>query len=220
MHSTWWTSIGIHLLVVGSLVVATMLRSGKETQRNDVVAFEVIETQAPVEEAPEPERVAPQEIDIAQKKEEIPQPLPEKVPERVFGINDDTLKQDEGDDGIVLKRGNTVTKEVDDKILEDDTPLPTPKPEYLVSQMPVVLKEVPPAYPPEAKEKGLEGDAVLRVLVDELGKVRLAEVIEDPGFGMGKAAQEALYQYEFTPAKIGETAVAVEMRYVVTFQLL
>lgn len=219
MRSSWWISIGIHAFVVGAVVFASFLNTNSTQPNVQEISFDVIETK----QAPEPKDLQVEPVtEIAQKKQVEPEPQEVAKPvERVFGINDDTLTKKKGDDGgVTLKRGNTITKEVDDKVLEDTRALPVPKPEFMVSQMPVLKTEVKPDYPLEAKSKGIEGEAVLKVLIDEAGRVRVADIVEDPGFGMGAAAQKAMYQYEFTPAKIGDTSVAVEIRYVVTFELL
>jgi protein TonB len=121
---------------------------------------------------------------------------------------------------VEAKKGNTLAKEVDQtKLLESDvTSLPTPTEEYLVSEMPVVLSEVRPIYPKEAKEKKIEGAVVLAILIDEQGLVRQVSVIEGPEvFKTG--ALEAMKKFRFKPAKVDGRPVAVRIRYSLNFKL-
>ncbi len=43
-------------------------------------------------------------------------------------------------------------------------------------------------YPPIAKENGIQGKAIVRFVVDEQGKVSKAQVLKDPGGGLGEEA--------------------------------
>lgn len=152
----------------------------------------------------------------------VNEPIPDSMPKReVFGANrnsytDETL----GDEGVDAKKGNTLAKEVDKTKLEagDADSLPTPTEEYLVSEMPSVLSEVRPAYPPEARAKGLEGSVSLDVLIDESGKVRQVTVIGGPEI-FQTGAIEAMKKFKFRPAKVDGKSVAVRIRYSLKFQL-
>lgn len=56
-------------------------------------------------------------------------------------------------------------------------------------------------YPPEARAHGIEGDVVLRVELDDTGKVRRVRVISGLGHGLDQAAVAALTgRCTFTPA--------------------
>ena len=154
-------------------------------------------------------------MDIQQRKET---PAPAKPVERVFGVDTKSLRSDDAD-SLVLKEGNTIAKEVDQKKLTDLTPLPIPKPEFLVTQMPTLKSKPEIPYPPEARKKEIEGKVMLNILIDENGVVRKAEIIDGPGYGLNEIAQERIFQFVFQPAKIGEQNVPVQIRYAVTFQL-
>ena len=96
--------------------------------------------------------------------------------------------------------------------------LPTPTEEYLVSEMPVVLSEVRPVYPKEAKEKQLEGAVALDVLIDDKGTVRQVSVIDGPEI-FRSGALDAMKKFRFKPAKIDGKPVAVRIRYSLNFKL-
>lgn len=212
MKNAWIVSIGIHMLLAVSVgFFGFYFQSGKPL-RTQNIEFEVMELEKPTE-APVVES-KPTVVDLEVKKQV---PLEEKNVERVFGLNEDALQ--DGSSDVAVKAGNTLTKEEDDLEYKGGALLPTPVAEYLVTQMPVLVKEVKPAYPQDAKNKGITGRVVLQVLVDEEGRVRRADVLEDPGYGFGDEAQKALVQYVFQPAKLENKNVAVEIRYVVAFDL-
>jgi TonB family protein len=150
-----------------------------------------------------------------------PQPAA-KAGREVFGINRDAHTDDSVLDreAVSAKRGNTLTKASDQEVLRDDDPsaLPEPTEEYLVSEMPAVLSEVRPAYPPEARARQQEGAVIMDILVDDKGAVRQVDVIDgDPIFRPG--AVEAMRRFRFRPAKVDGSPVAVRIRYTLRFEL-
>jgi len=149
-------------------------------------------------------------------------PKEEDKPVReIFGASRESYTDSNaGKDGVEAKKGNTLAKEVDKTVLTDAdvSALPTPTEEYLVSEMPVVLSEVRPLYPKEAKEKRLEGAVSLDVLIDDQGNVRQVSVIDgDDLFRAG--AVEAMKKFKFKPAKVDGKSVTVRIRYSLKFKL-
>ncbi len=80
---------------------------------------------------------------------------------------------------------------------------------------------VPPSeYPEEASRLGFEGVVVLSLTVDESGRIVDARVVEDPGHGLGPAAQGSIRRHcRFEPARRGGDAVATTLRFKVRFEL-
>jgi len=76
-----------------------------------------------------------------------------------------------------------------------------------------------PFYPEAARQRGIEGDVVLRLLVDADGSLAKVDVIGDPGGGLGAAGARAIRQFRFRPAKVGGQAVATTITYVLHFVL-
>ncbi len=173
---------------------------------------------------------APQEVQNLTEVKEKPkvvlksvnEPIPETKPTReVFGANRNSYTDEsQGREGVEIKKGNTLAKEVDSTRLEDSDAdsLPRPTEEYLVSEMPSVLSEVRPVYPKEARDKQLEGTVALDVLIDEKGLVRQVNVIEGLDI-FRQAAINAMKGYKFRPAKVDGKSVAVRIRYSINFQL-
>jgi TonB family protein len=57
-----------------------------------------------------------------------------------------------------------------------------------------------PVYPEEAQRAGLEGLVVLKVVIDERGRVGDVEVMRSVGHGFDEAAVAAVRQWKFRPA--------------------
>ncbi len=77
-----------------------------------------------------------------------------------------------------------------------------------------------PAYPQEAREKGYEGEVILRVEVLPNGRVGQIEVKNSSGYELlDRSALTAVKQWKFVPAKKGETPIALWVNIPVKFQL-
>jgi len=109
-----------------------------------------------------------------------------------------------------------------DKI--ENLPPPPPPPSekagkfYAFDERPVLIKSVSPRYPELARQAGIEGTVLLRVLIDERGKVISATVLNsDVTDSMVRAAIAAAKQFRFKPAKQRmkpvKAAVAVPIRF-------
>ena len=201
-------SILIHLSVVGLFFLGSWLNS--ISWKPKPIDFEVIQYPAPANPAL---KIEPPKV------EEKLKPPPQKS---VFGVSRKAITADASvADAATIKEGNTVAKEQDNLKLEKDDPdsLPIPTDSYLVSSMPKLKSEIRIPYPPEAKKAGIEGAVVMDLLIDSSGKVRSVTLIKGPGFGLNEAALSAIEKFEFLPAKMGEQAVAVKIRYSYRFVL-
>ena len=77
-----------------------------------------------------------------------------------------------------------------------------------------------PTYPQEAKEKGYEGEVILRVEVLPDGRVGQVEVKNSSGYELlDRSALTAVKQWKFIPAKKGETPIPLWVNVPVKFQL-
>lgn len=150
-------------------------------------------------------------------------PLASTKPAReVFGANRNSYTDESVDEAssVSAKKGNTLTKESDEKVLLDSDvdSLPTPTEDYLVSAMPRVKNEVRPTYPESARLERLEGNVVLDILIDDKGAVRQATVVEGAEvFRAGALA--AMKRFEFYPAQVEGKSVTVRIRYTLKFRL-
>jgi len=76
-----------------------------------------------------------------------------------------------------------------------------------------------PFYPEAARQRGVQGDVVLRLLIDADGSLAKVDVIGDPGAGLGAAGERAIRQFHFRPGKVGGQPVATTITYVLHFVL-
>lgn len=215
--SPWQISLGIHGLLAGAALFLFLLKPSLPPEVINVPVVEVPEEAAPLK----PIEVKKPSVVLKSVNEPKPDSSTEKARE-VYGMNrrsytDETVSDAEA---VTAKKGNTLAKEQDEDRLLDSDPdsLPTPTEEYLVSEMPQVLSEVKPTYPPEAREKRIEGDVVLDILIDQSGIVRDAKVVEGERiFWAGALA--AIKNFKFKPAKVDGESVAVRIQYRIVFEL-
>ncbi|MCK4236803.1 MAG: energy transducer TonB [Candidatus Krumholzibacteria bacterium] len=108
----------------------------------------------------------------------------------------------------------------------DELPPPPPPPSeqardfYAFDEPPQLIKFVNPRYPELARQAGIEGTVLLRVLVGEDGKVLSASVIQsDVTPAMEKSAIQAAKKFRFRPAKQRTVPVKAAMAIPIRFKL-
>jgi len=108
----------------------------------------------------------------------------------------------------------------------DNLPPPPPPPSessqefYAFDEPPQLIKYVSPKYPSLARQAGVEGTVLLRVVVGVDGKVEAASVItSDCTPAMEKAALAAARQFIFKPAKQRTVPVRASMAVPIRFKL-
>jgi protein TonB len=80
--------------------------------------------------------------------------------------------------------------------------------------------QVTPTYPATARRLGLEGTALLGVLVDAKGRVGEVVVRRSAGHpDLDRAAADAIKQWQFEPARRGKEAIAMWVEVPVHFRL-
>lgn len=130
-------------------------------------------------------------------------------PRAVFGVTKTTLTDSTSE--IVSKQGNTVAKEFDREKLrpEDEDALPIPVDEIEVTRMPVIDRVIRIPYPEGPKSRGIQGAIRLRILTDQEGKVRDAEIAKSLDPELDSAVMAVVKQFLFKPAMSGSHPVAV-----------
>jgi protein TonB len=76
-----------------------------------------------------------------------------------------------------------------------------------------------PVYPQLAREKGVEADVPLEIVISPAGVVESARALSHPGYGLEQAALEGVRSYRFSPAIQRGRPVRVRMRWTVEFRL-
>ena len=104
---------------------------------------------------------------------------------------------------------------------------PTPPP---IATVPPSKLETQPApidlfipsyeYPREALIANAQAPVLLRLLIDETGRVRDAQVVRDPHHGLGEAAaRSAIAHFRFSPARFHGQPVATWWLFTVIYRL-
>lgn len=146
------------------------------------------------------------------------QPTPEVAkPPPVFGLTDKSLTSEGAD--VKVKLGNTIAKEVDQIESDGKDSLPIPVDEFLITRMPRVISEVRIPFPPEARKLGIQGAVIADLIIDAEGAVRDVTLVKGLSPILDQLALEALQQFKFQPASVGDQAVPVKIRYSYRFTL-
>ena len=85
--------------------------------------------------------------------------------------------------------------------------------------IPLVLTRTKPVYPPIAVAAQVQGDVLLKVLVDKLGSFRNVHVLSGNAMLQG-ASTEAAKQWTFKPLMAGARAVPYQVKLVFKFQIV
>ncbi len=85
---------------------------------------------------------------------------------------------------------------------------------------PVVIHQVEPEYPDEARKAKFQGSVLVAVEVDEQGRVRGVRIVKSAGLGLDEKAMEAVKKWRFRPATRDGRPVAVPASIEVSFHLL
>jgi len=80
--------------------------------------------------------------------------------------------------------------------------------EFGASGAPAFLKRQMPVYPTMAKKLGKQGKVVLRLFINEKGRLLNVEVVEPAGYGFTEAAMEAVKMSTFSPARENGVGIA------------
>jgi protein TonB len=102
------------------------------------------------------------------------------------------------------------------------TPQSPPVPASALTTLPEVLDVTIPSseYPRRALAANAEASVILRILIDETGRVREAKVLREPGHGFGVAAmRSALAHFRFSPPRLHGTPVATWWVFTVMYVL-
>jgi protein TonB len=115
--------------------------------------------------------------------------------------------------------GNSLPENDRREKLENVSKLPPSGGEIAFAQ-PKYAENPKPPYPREARERGYQGEVVLRVEVLANGQVGQVEVKKSSGYELlDRSALAAVKQWRFIPAKKGDEAVALWVNIPIKFQL-
>jgi TonB family protein len=84
---------------------------------------------------------------------------------------------------------------------------------------PSLLSEVKPDYTEQARQRGIEGDVVMEIVVRRDGSVGDVRVLQGLGYGLDERAIQAVRQWRFSPAHRRGAAVDVMVEVAMEFKL-
>jgi TonB family protein len=121
-------------------------------------------------------------------------------------LNDDTVDAYPGSSSAVWSRPEAQS-------------LSSPKDLEIPYDPPRFARRVPPAYPRNARRRGIEGDVLLRLTIDASGYLKNIEVVKSSGSEFLEAALIAMRSSTFHPAVRGGKAVASHVLLPIQFRL-
>jgi protein TonB len=173
-------SVGLHLGAVAVLLgVAAQIRSGRGEQPIEVLLLHAANAGGAGDAAEAPLSPAARRAELERQAMLDRLVQPSTVPDSVTGTGSPAAPGGRGDgetDLPVAAGGGVVRPEV------------------------IESSRVMPVYPEEAQQAGLEGLVVLKVVIDERGRVGEIEVLRGVGHGLDEAAVAAVRQWRFRPA--------------------
>ncbi len=196
------TACGAAILVNFLLVaVASLLvhERGLPQDITDPVGVKLIELAPP--EPPEPEEV-----------EEPQKPKPPAKLDFVPDLVRPELSAPTGMDmGIAINVGQFDTADMGDEFVFEA---------YELDQPPRPVVRVPPVYPYQARERGIEGVVQVKLLVNANGSVGIVQILDARPKGMFEdAVMKSVPQWRFNPGKIEGKAVTAWVVTAVRFDL-
>jgi TonB family protein len=84
---------------------------------------------------------------------------------------------------------------------------------------PSLLSEVKPDYTEQARQRGIEGDVVMEIVVRRDGSVGDVRVLQGLGYGLDERAVQAVRQWRFSPAHRRGAAVDVMVEVAMEFKI-
>lgn len=110
-------------------------------------------------------------------------------------------------------------------VLPEPGAVPPPEPAEPLAALPpgadppVLVTRVDPRYPELAKRNLIEGEVVLRIVVEADGSVGRVDVVTKAPGGLSEAATDAVRRWRYQPARVNGRAVAVYKLVKVRFTL-
>jgi protein TonB len=235
-------SLGIHGAVLAAM---SRLDALPPPRPSSVVAMEVHQrVREPPPPPPPPPVIPPPEVvpkkvkvrTVATIVKEAPPPPPVEPPPPPLAFAVDMASTVEGGGGVAVPvvegGGNMFADPAEAGLPKGKATSPPPAPSgqgkggrgrYEITEEPKFLtpeSERTPPYPRAARALEIEGKVLLRVYVDELGRVGEVKVLEPLGGGCTEVAVKwAKTKWRFAPAKAGSEAVGMWISVPVRFVL-
>lgn len=108
------------------------------------------------------------------------------------------------------------------KVTSSDQPAATPPQQIRIGgnlQAAKLISRVAPVYPPEAKQKGIQGSVFMQAVILKDGRIGALEVLSSPDESLAQAASEAVKQWVYQSTLLNGNPVEVITRITINFTL-
>jgi len=230
------TSISIHTIIISILLMLTFHEKG-----NELKTFYIQFTQMEEQTAAGPSReIMKPKVPNAIKKDIVQTRFNDEMKEETLLIKEPPVKEHEAvirTDAIesheaVNMAGTsepgdlhqaTLHQSGDSMVGNVSTAAPSDtsgviETEFGSTDAPAFLKRQMPIYPMMAKKLGKQGKVVLRLFINEKGKLLNVEVVESAGYGFTESALEAVKMSTFSPAR--EKGVSIASKALLTIRFV
>ncbi|GAB6088906.1 energy transducer TonB [Spirochaeta dissipatitropha] len=191
------------------------------TAVREIPELDPTDMEAPIEIDEEPEEL--EEPDP--ENEPDPEPEPEIEPEIALKPDQD---QDQTQDPSNTESGDRFTSEGSAAAVHSATGDSNGAggsrgtvflPIYQVDSRPEIIQRADLVYPEAARRQNREGSVVIELDLTQSGSIESHRFIRSAGHGFDEAALAMLMQSSFSPAYVGQRAVAVRARFTINFRL-
>jgi protein TonB len=195
-------AVAVHVAAAGGRLVAMQMMKEEPISDQEVrfIAVENITPPSVTEEEPPPQTSFAEQV--AQPSIGIPEPVPD------YEATELTLATEEEMSEAMSTSLDALTGGGDSLVVSLDVGLPQSGDYVAVEVQPVAISTPKPEYPAIARQAGVEGVVVLRILVDKEGDVRDVIYVSGPEM-LKDAAMEVARLWKFRPALQQQRPVAV-----------
>jgi protein TonB len=200
-------SLILHLIIFTIPVSMVVTKHFKEFKEIELFVIDEMPAQAEQEKVIKPKKVTKEIVKDIPVQPVISEPEVKKIPMSVLtetpvsNVVEPTIISNSEMSAPLLPAPQTVPPvAASAALVVRDDPKPLLDVEFGSANAPQFLHREMPVYPLMARRLGREGRVLLRLTIDENGKLLNIEVVERAGFGFTEAAVEAVKKSTFLPA--------------------
>ncbi len=232
----WIISAALH--AVAALVMLDIGGSTNDHPPDTTVQMTIVEKKKPEpvslpqenETISKPQKIKPRTIKLSKatpplppSNQKRPKSPPAKISKPVFGISMSSVVKGSGPStpGMTVRVGNTLAASPSQEFTDPNEvqPYQAPNrilrkhtyqavPTYKLTSLPKPKRLIKANYPEQARSKGIEGEIILRLTIDEKGWVQDAVIVKGIGHGLDELTLAAAKAFRFEPARIENQPVS------------
>ncbi len=211
-------SLGVGLLIallalppLGWLFLTAV--PGADELVQQIVEFTIIEPPPPPEPEPEPEPTPPppkkvKKVDMEKVNKPIPTDTapvdePQEESKPVFGLTMDSTVEG-SNSGFKMRVGNTLNVEPTDEIVPPEDVKPLRSVSFArLEEPPKLVRDFRAEYPEGPRTEGIEGTVIMKLTIDQTGKVTEVKIVRGVHPELDAAAKAAAFRFKYKPGTDG-----------------